>query len=314
MNIQVLCAAFGAALAAAGLVGLLARPTRRLAPLVQPYAQLARSRLGCSADMSALVGADTPATTIGRVLGPLLRSGAARLSNLVDACAEEELARRLRQAGFTDLDAQQYRMRQLVWSVGGAATGVALGLVQPGLPRAGGVLALGGAGLFYGAVRWRSRVARAIEVRRERMRVDLYTVAQLLAIMIRTGYGPVGAIREVVIRGRGPVIDELAEALRWVAGGRPESEALERLALETPEPLAARLYRVLSAGIQAGGDLAQSLRAVADDLRAERREEVDRKATVRQLRMMLTTVVFMAPVVFVFLVPPLRTLVFGSGA
>lgn len=313
MSLQVICAALGAAVAAAGLVGLVVRPTRRLAPLVQPYAQLARSRLGRSADMSALVSLDTPATTIGRVLGPLMRSGANRLSNLVDACGEEDLGRRLRQAGFTDIDAQHYRMRQLAWSIGGAATGVALGLVQPGLPRAGGVLALGGAGLFYGAVRWRSRVAKAIEARRERMRVDLYTVAQLLAIMIRTGYGPVGAIREVVSRGRGPVIEELDEALRWVAGGRPESEALERLALDTPEPLAARLYRVLATGIQAGGDLAQSLRAVADDLRSERREEVDRKATVRQLRMMLTTVVFMAPVVFVFLVPPLRSIVFGSA-
>ena len=29
--------------------------------------------------------------------------------------------------------------------------------------------------------------------------------------------------------------------------------------------------------------------------------------------MMLTTVVFMAPVVFVFLVPPLRSIVFGEG-
>jgi tight adherence protein C len=313
VSIQVLCAAMGAALAGAGLVGLVVRPTRRLAPLVTPYAQLARSRLGRSADMSALVGADTPATTIGRVLGPLLRSGAARLSSVIDACSDEELGRRLRQAGFGDVDAQHYRMRQLTWAVGGASAGVALGLVQPGLPRAGGVLALGGAGLFYGAIRWRTRVAKAIEARTERMRVDLYTVAQLLAIMIRTGYGPVGAIREVVSRGRGPVIEELEEALRWVAGGRPEPEALERLAIETPEPLAARLYRVLAAGIQAGGDLAESLRAVADDLRAERREEVDRKATVRQLRMMLTTVVFMAPVVFVFLVPPLRSIVFGEG-
>lgn len=313
MTLQVVCAALGAALAAAGIVGMVVRPTRRLGPLVQPYAQLARSRLGRSADMSALVGIDTPATAIGRVLGPLVRSGAERLSTLVDACSEEELGRRLKQAGFTDVDAQHYRMRQLAWSVGGALTGVALGLVQPGMPRAAGVLCLGGAGLFYGAVRWRSRVARAIEARRERMRVDLYTVAQLLAVMIRTGYGPVGAIREVVQRGRGPVIEELDEALNWVEGGRPESEALEQLALETAEPLAARLYRVIAAGIQAGGDLAQSLRAVADDLRSERREEVDRKATVRQLRMMLATVVFMAPVVFVFMVPPLRSIVFGSS-
>ena len=46
MSVQVVCAAVGAALAGAGAMGLLVRPTRRLAPLVAPYAQLARSRLG----------------------------------------------------------------------------------------------------------------------------------------------------------------------------------------------------------------------------------------------------------------------------
>ena len=51
---------------------------------------------------------------------------------------------------------------------------------------------------------------------------------------------------------------------------------------------------------------------MAEDLRSERREEVDRKATARQLRMMLITIVFMAPVCFVFLVPPLPSLLFGG--
>ena len=313
MSVQILCAALGAALAAAGAMGLLARPPRRLAPLVAPYAQLARSRLGRSADMSAVLGVDSPTTSLGRVFGPLVAAGARRLSGWVDACSDEELVLRLRQAGFAGLSAQHYRMRQLAWAAGSTGAGVALGLVQPGLPKAAGVLLLGAAGLFFGAVHWRSRVAKAIEARRERMRVDLYVVAQLLAVMIRTGYGPVGAIREVRSRGRGPVIEELAMALEWVSSGRPEPEALEGLALETPEPMAGRLYRVLAAGMQAGGDLAESLRAVADDLRAERREEVDRKATARQLRMMLVTIVFMAPVCFVFLVPPLPSLVFGSG-
>jgi pilus assembly protein TadC len=144
------------------------------------------------------------------------------------------------------------------------------------------------------------------------MRVELYTVAHLLAMLVRTGRGPVESLHEVVRRGRGPAVEELGEALRWIAGGMNEGEALDRLAEDSPEPAAARLYRLIAAGIEAGGDLGSSLLVISDDLRAERREDVERLATTRRGTMLIPTILVMAPVVFVFLLFPLPSVIFGT--
>src|SRR5437763_8647313 len=102
------------------------------------------------------------------------------------------------------------------------------------------------------------------------MRPELYTVAQLLAMFIRTGHGPIEAMRGTIRRGTGPVVEELGEAMRWIAGGMGEAEALERLAEDTAEPAAARLYRLLGAGVEAGSDLGAALLTTSDDLRSQR--------------------------------------------
>jgi tight adherence protein C len=286
------------------------RPTRRLGPRVAPYAQLSRSRLGRPAEVALLVGhPGGPARgVVGGVFGPLVTGAARHLSDLVDAGGDAQLSLRLRQAGFSDISPEQYRIRQLAWSVVGAA---GAGVVGAALAGAGGALLFGLCGLLWGASYWRGRVNKAIKARQARMRVELYTVAHLLAMFIRTGHGPVQALRAVVARTRGPTGEELAEALRWMASGMGESDALERLAEETAEPAAARLYRLLSSGIQAGGDLGHALLAVSDELRTARRDDLERMATARRGTMLIPTIVVMAPVVLLFLLAPLPSLIFG---
>src|SRR6266542_1139014 len=53
-----------------------------------------------------------------------------------------------------------------------------------------------------------------IQQRREIMRVELYTINHLLAMNIRVGGGVIQAVQRIVERGRGAVVDELAEVLR----------------------------------------------------------------------------------------------------
>jgi len=297
--------------AAAGCAWLLP-PTRRLEPRLRPYVQLARSRLGLSADLSApaLPGPAVSASTLGALFGPMLGAAARRLSALLDAGDDEALRLRLRQGGFAETSPDQYRMRQLAWTTGAASAGATLGLVVT--HGAAGTLVLAGAGATFGATRWRGRVSSAIEARRRRMRIELYTAAHLLAMLIRTGHGPLQSVRLLVARGRGPVIEELGEALAWAAGGMGEVEAFERLAADTPEPAAARVYRLLASGIAAGGDLGTALLAMSDDLRAERREQLEREATRRRGAMLIPTIAIMAPVVLLFVAAPLPSLIFGA--
>jgi Flp pilus assembly protein TadB len=310
-NVTLLVAGLAAAVAAALAARIVIAPTRRLKPRIQVYAQLSRSRLGTGVDI-AVVGALDPADQRGpvrRVLGPIVAAAASRLSGVIDAGGDEALALRLRQAGFVDTSPEQHRIRQLGWTVAGTAAGTAFGLAVA--HSAGLVLACTMLGAVIGATHWRGKVNKAIAERRARMRVELYTVSHLLAIYARTGHGPTEAVREVCDRGHGPVIDELREALGWINGGTRPQQAWERLAELTPEPAAARLYRLLASFTTMGGDITTPLLRASDELRTDRREEVERLAVKRRGAMLIPTIALMAPVVLLFIIAALPTVVFG---
>jgi len=302
--------ALSAAVAVATAVGLVLRPPRRLPVRIRPYAQLSRSRLGAGyADTAVLAAPSAPSGVLADVLGPIGRRLAEGLGYFLDAGDRSDVELRLRQAGFGDTSPEQYRMRQLGWTVGGMALGVAVGLVS-GVSTAT-VLLLGGLSGYFGATRWRGRVDRAITERREAMRSELYTVAQLLAVYTRTGHGPVEAVREVATRGLGPVAAELREGVSWITGGMVPHRAYERLAESTAEPLAARLYRLLGSATTSGGDIAHALLALSDDVRSERRDAVARSAIRRRNAMLLPLLVLIAPTMLLFIAAALPHVIFG---
>jgi len=292
-------------------VSVIVRPARMIGWRMRPYAQLSRTRMGRGADAVAVIALDNslPDGVLARILGPIGHSLARTLSGLVDAGDDEALRLRLRQAGFLDTSPEQYRMRQLAWTVGGLATGIAGGLL---LKSAMFALLFGIGGAVWGAMVWRGRVKRAIKSRVETMRIEIYTVAQLLAMYVRTGSGLNQAAQAVVQRGHGPVVAELAEAMTWINGGMASSEAYELLANTTPEPAAARLYRALAEGGRSGGDLAATLLSISDDLRSERREHFERDATKRRGAMLIPVILVMAPVVLLFLLAPVPSMLFGN--
>lgn len=308
---RLLLAALCWAVASATATRSIARPRRALALRVRPYAQLSRSRLGAGVDPATALGVGAPTGgPISEVLGPMLRRGAELLAGVVDAGASESIELRLRQAGFAGVAADQYRMRQLGFTIGGFALGIALGLSQ-GFSAAL-VLATGALLAFPAATFQRNRVDRAIEDRRALMRVELYTVTQLIAVYLRAGSSAVDAVRHVTVRGQGPVVEELREALGWIGAGMRPQNAYARLTEITPEPSAARLYRALGSSVSSGGDIARSLLAMSTDLRAARREEVERTAVRRRVAMLLPMLGLIAPVMLLFVVAALPNIVLGG--
>lgn len=299
------------AVAAGAAARWIGRPRRAVAVRVRPYAQLSRSRLGGGVDASTALDISAPAgSPVGDVVGPMVRRGAELLGTVVDAGSDASVELRLRQAGFADTDVDQYRMRQLAYTVGGLALGVALGLTR-GF-NAALVLATAALVAFPAATFQRNRLDRAIEERRSVMRVELYTMCQLVAVYLRAGNGTVDAVRAVTTRGQGPVVDELRDALAWIGAGMRPQEAYARLAEITPEPAAARLYRSLGSSAASGGDVAQALLAMAADLRAERREDVERAAIKRRAVMLIPLLLLIAPVMLLFVVAALPHIVFGG--
>ena len=312
MNGMSLPAAICVGVAAAALVRTVLRPTRRLAQRVRPYTLVTRSALGRGPDPQGAPGPSVVVSggTLGRLFGPPVIALGRRVGRVIESRGDERLALRPHQAGIFDVTPEEYRLRQVAQ---GALAAAIFGLASALLLRAP-VATLGAvvAGFTFGSTRARSRVDRAIEERAERIRQELYTVNQLLALHVRTGAGPVQAVQRVVDRGRGAVVEELEALLSWTRRGMREPEAFRRAADLTPEPSAARTYRLFAAGAERGADLADALLALSEDLREARREQLRKSAVRRRAAMLVPTIAILAPIMLLFIAAPLPSIVLGQ--
>jgi Flp pilus assembly protein TadB len=310
MSVVALCAAAGVGAGTAGVAGLVHPPSRRLAARVRPYTLAARSALGHLPDPAvAGSGTNTPTTTLGRLFGPPLRSAAARISRMIESRGDDHLRRMFRQAGMDGVTPERYRVQQVTRAAligGGAAVVTALTLRMLAM-----VLAAAVAGFVFGASRSRTRLERAIATRAGRIRLELYTVNHLLAMQVRTGSGAMQSVQRVVARGRGTVVEELAEVLTWTRAGMGEGEAFRRAAELTPEPSAARTYQLLAAGVERGVDLGSGLLSLSSDIRDARREQMHKDAVKRRAAMLLPTIAILAPIMLLFIAAPLPSIVLG---
>ncbi len=303
MNALMLVSATASAVFVAGLMWWLVPPIPRLAGRVRPYLA-----------PSASVSRSAEGSMVVRVFGPIVQRMAAALSRRLDSSGEETLAIRLRQAGLQpDLsDAERvasFRLRQLaVLAIWGALAGILGALVGVATP---GIVGLVVAGAVAGVGRARGRIERCLERRRLLMRIEIYTIDQLLALRVRAGGGVTQAVGQVVARGRGEVVEELAEALRLHRAGLSAAEAFSRVAELSPEPACSRTYRLLAVADERGVDLAGGLLALAEDIRESRREAMQRAATKRRAAMLVPTIALLAPTLLLFVAAPLPYLLTG---
>jgi tight adherence protein C len=233
-----------------------------------------------------------------------------RLGRLLERRSDVALAQSLQQAGLLDVSPDEYRTRTAMQVLAFGAAGTGLGAVVFHRPLA--AIGLGLCGIVFGASRQRGKLERGIADRRECIRLELYTVNQLLAMHVRTGAGPVHATQRIVDRGQGVVVDELRSVLAAMRNGVGEPDAFRHAAETTPEPAAARTYKLFAAGAERGVDLADGLRALSEDLRDARREEIRQTATKRRAAMLVPTIAVLAPVMLLFIAAPLPSIVFGS--
>jgi tight adherence protein C len=288
------------------------RPPVRLARRVRPYTGVARSMLGRGGDPAGLADPTPAGSALAQLFRPPLLAAVERLGKIVDSTSEDGIARKLRQAGMLQdvpvaRRVEEYRIRLLALAVGGAAAGIAVGLL--GRRTTSITLLLAVVGFVGGAAAWRGKVDAAIEDRRNRLRIELYTVNQLLALRVRVGGGVVSAVRSLVEHGHGAAIDELGEALRLHQSGMPAGPAFRRIASLTPEPHARRCYQVLATADERGSDMATALLALSEDIRDDRREAMRRQATRKRAVMLIPIIAILAPILILFVAAPLPWIV-----
>jgi tight adherence protein C len=295
------------ALAAVLMIRWVAPPRPRLAGRVRPYG--ATRITGVSIDQQVPVGSALKVLA-GVALAPVVR----RIGQLVDRDGGAGAGLRLRQAGlYPGVDDRQaveaFRIRQLEvgfgYVVGAVLASFALEL------NTSRALILCLLAAVVAAARQRGAIDRAIRRRQDLMRIEIYTVNQLLAMRVRAGGGVVHAVQQIVARGQGEVVSELAEGLRLHRAGVRAGEAFQRLAATTPEPACARTYSLLATSEERGADLAGALLELSEDVRETRREAMRRAATRRRAAMLIPIIGILAPVMLLFVGAPLPRIIFS---
>jgi tight adherence protein C len=144
-----------------------------------------------------------------------------------------------------------------------------------------------------------------IKSRQQKIQNQLPNVLDVLSVSIEAGLGFDAALLRIMEKFDGPLIDEFAQMHREVQMGRTRRDALTSLAQQTN---VAELQTFASALIQAeqfGTPIKNVLRTQAQQLRVNRRQQAQEKGAKAPIKMMMPTVFFIFPVIFIILLGPL---------
>lgn len=202
---------------------------------------------------------------------------------------------------------EDVRVEQVVWGavgIGAGAGAAALLAVVAGRVSlaAGAVLVVGGG---VGGVLARDRaLSRAVQRRRVAVLAELPTVAELLALAVTAGEGPVGALDRVCRSTRGELPRDLADVLGRVRAGEPLERALAGLRDRTGVPALARFADGIVVALDRGTPLADVLRAQAADVRAAGRRALLEAGGKREIAMLAPVVFGILPMTVLFALYP----------
>lgn len=285
---------------------LRARPIRfdeRLAP----YLSIPDPTSGLLGDAPV----SSPFGVLERLVAPWLHDAARLVGRLGSPTAE--LARRLVRAGRRETT-EQFRITQVAWGAVGLAGGIALALLlaatrQPP-PVLLGVLVVVAAVSMVVACDY--RLGQQMRRREQRMMLEFPTVAELLALSVGAGEGPVGALERVSRSAHGELTSELRTTLAAVRSGVPLTLALEALADRTGVATLARFAEGVAVAVERGTPLADVLRFQAQDVREASRRSLMELGGKKEVLMLVPVVFLLLPVTVVFAVfPSLITLQIG---
>jgi len=305
-----------AAIAAGALVMAVARPRRRLGPRVHDYTLVARSKLGTGPSVLSLTdpGPPSPTSAIAAVLRPMVDEASRRLGRVLGIYDDEVLALELRRAGVRDLDPKAYRRQQLLLGVAGGGGGIVLGALcgasLGGSPTPFAVMG-GVCGFAAGATYRTGELGRRVKERQERMRAELFSLCQVLAIYARATPNLLSITEAVVERSRGQLATEMAEILRRIEAGTAPEAAFFEAARTTAEPAAGRLFRTMATAARSGGDIADALLAQSADIRDAQREEIKQSSIKRRGAMLAPLLLLLAPTMLLFIVAALPRILLG---
>ena len=289
-------------LAAAGLViAVLASPPMRkltLADRIAPY-------LTDTANQSRLLartGTGT-VTAFSRLTAPILRDAVKLLERV--AGGQSSVRRRLDSLD-SPMTVEQFRADQVLWGAIATAAGLAIGLLAVVFGQSNPLsLMLLIAACAVGGVLARDWwLTQDVAKRDADILTEFPVVAEMLALAVTAGEGPVGAIERISRLAQGHLVDQLNAILADTRSGTPFLVALTTLRDRTRlEPLS-RFLDGMAVAIERGTPLADVLRAQAADVRALGKRQLLESGGKKEIAMMVPVVFFVLPVTILFALYP----------
>jgi tight adherence protein C len=266
------------------------RPT--LALRVLPYVRDV-PRLGSPAPTDELTS--SPVSAAAGVFGPLLRAAADGVERILGGATS--VRRRLGRASI-DKTVHDFRVEQVLWGVAGFALVAAYCLLNALGGRGDTVssLVLCAVGFATGVLARDTYLSSQVSARERKVVAEFPVLAELLALAVAAGEGPVAALDRVVRRSGGELSRDLAVVLAAVRTGEPVAEAFDRMAATTGVPSVARFAQGVAVAVERGTPLADVLHAQAADVREAGRRELIEVAARKEIFMMVPVVFLILPV------------------
>ena len=245
----------------------------------------------------------TPFPTLERLAAPFLSDGARLIERLLGGATSAR--HRLDRAGGTTT-LEDFRAEQVVWGGAGLLGGLvaSLALAARGAVSPVPVLLLCLLSTVAGVLARDHWLTRQVERREERMMAEFPTVAELLALAVVAGEGPVGALERVTTVSRGELAKELGRALADARAGASLVQALHGVGSRTSLPALSRFVDGVAIAVERGTPLADVLRAQAVDVREAGKRALLEAGGRKEIAMMVPVVFLVLPVTVLFALFP----------
>jgi tight adherence protein C len=272
------------------------RPT--LADRIAPY--LADST--AQSKLLARAGSGT-AGALGRLTAPLLRDAV----RLVDRIVGGQASVRRRLASLdSPMTVEQFRAGQVLWGALATAAGLGIGLLAVVFGQTNPLtlvllLVVCAAGGVLARDWW---LSQEVAKRDADILSEFPVIAEMLALAVTAGEGPVGAIERISRLAKGHLVDQLAAILADTRSGTPFVVALTTLRDRTQlEPLS-RFLDGMAVAIERGTPLADVMSAQAADVRALGKRQLLESGGKKEIAMMVPVVFLVLPITILFALYP----------
>ncbi len=279
---------------AAGMVMVVARLAASRRPSLESrVAPFIRDVPTVSGTWRAVVPSDRASSALLALVRPMLESGAVRLQSILGG--RDSVRRRLERAGWA-MSVEEFRVSQVCWGLGGFGAALVAGLLGPAREPARALpwLVICGGAAVLAILARDSILSRAVRRREEQILQEFPVVADLLALAVAAGEGPVSALDRVVSSCHGELPDELAIVLAESRTGIPVTRALDAFAQRSGLAIVSRFAEGFAVAVERGTPLVDVLTAQAADVREASKRTLIETGARKEVAMMVPVNILLA--------------------